>query len=506
MTIHGSATQSGTAVFMNRHPSVQFSSFGNLPWSVSSVGFGGYRVDNSQDSHQQAVRLALQNGINLIDTSSNYADGGSETLFGNLLTELITSQVLTRKEVVVISKAGYVQGQNYALARKRKEEGRPFPNLVKVRADMDHCIHPEFLHDQLTRSLQRLNLETIDGYLLHNPEYYLSWAHVANISLHEARTEYYRRIKLAFEYLETEVERGRIQWYGISSNTLPISSKDATFTSIERLWKIASTISTNHHFGIVQFPLNLYETGAVTEQNLSDQQSTIQYANEKGLAVLINRPLNAIWEDSIKRLVDVLPPSYPTTPQEVSTAVDTSLKAEEAFQSELLPLLKIDEETQQQLLQYLAVGLMLQGRWASFGSYHSWQDLQNQFLLPRAQSAVQFLSNLENLPAKAETWLHSYTEAVNDTVGAVGAFYQEISHKESSGTQATVNMIDPDWRAETLSQTAVRALRSTTGISSVLVGMRHEQYVQDILSDLHNPVKQQPREAAWQAVKTRLTT
>lgn len=37
-----------------------------------------------------------------------------------------------------------------------------------------HCIHPDFLADQWTRSAERLGLETIDIYLLHNPVHFLS--------------------------------------------------------------------------------------------------------------------------------------------------------------------------------------------------------------------------------------------------------------------------------------------------------------------------------------------
>jgi aryl-alcohol dehydrogenase-like predicted oxidoreductase len=506
MKILGKATPFGTNQIKILYPAIESKHLGRIDWEVSVVGFGGYRIDVSQESHGKALHHALVNGINLIDTSANYADGGSEKMIGKVLTELVESERVQREGVVIVTKAGYVQGKNYELAQQRKREGRPFPNLVKIHADMDHCIHPDFLDDQLTRSLDRLNVETIDGYLLHNPEYYLKWANIANIPLQQARTEYYHRIKLAFECLETAVEQGLIQWYGVSSNSFPISAKDPEFSSVETMWEIANSISANHHFGLIQLPMNLYETGAVTQSNLSERQNTVQFAHEKGLAVLINRPLNAIWQDNIKRLSHVLPPSYPTTPQEVSTAVDTSLKSEETFQQEILSQLDIDEETKQQLLQYLAVGLMLQGRWASFGSYHNWVDVQTQFLLPRVQSAVQFLSNQENLSAETDLWLHTYIGAVNDTLGAVGAFYQEISHKESEGTHATVYLIDPDWRAETLSQTAVRALRSTKGISCVLVGMRHERYVQDMLVDLQNPVVQKNRDASWQALKSRLAT
>ena len=99
-----------------------------------------------------------------------------------------TEQLTTSKKRKQQNKAGYLQGFNYALAQQRKKEGRPFPNLVKYAEGLDHCIHPDFLDDQLTRSLERLNLETLDVYLLHNPEYYLSWAERRPIPLDDGRT------------------------------------------------------------------------------------------------------------------------------------------------------------------------------------------------------------------------------------------------------------------------------------------------------------------------------
>jgi hypothetical protein len=44
---------------------------------------------------------------------------------------------------------------------------------------------------------------------------------------------------------------------------------------------------------------------------------------------------------------------------------------------------------------------------------------------------------------------------------------------------------------------AVRALRSTAGISCVLVGMRRTPYVDDILAELATPVARKDRRASW---------
>lgn len=504
MPISGRATPSYTEQISKQFSQFRYRSIRQTELQISHVGFGGYRIDVSQETHRQALMHALQNGINLIDTSSNYTDGGSETLVGEVIGALVNDGRFHRGQFVVVTKAGYIQGQTYEMVQQRREAGRPFPNVVKVQAGLDHCIHPDFLADQLTRSLARLNLETVDVYLLHNPEYYLKWAHVANIPLPEARSEYYRRIRLAFQHLETEVADGRIQYYGISSNTFPAAARDPEFTSLARVLEIAQQIAADHHFRVAQMPTNLYETGAVTEANMPDGGSTLAYAAAHDVTVLINRPLNAIREQALVRLADVPPPSYPTTPQEVSTAVDTSVAAEEQFREEFLPQLEIDAQTRQQLLQYLAVGVVLQGNWASFHTYQNWRDVYTQFLLPRAQSAVQFLSNVENPPAGLRSWLDEYVEVVNNVLAAVSAFYQEIGHKESEGIQATAVLTDPDWQAETLSQTAVRALRSTKGVDCVLVGMRHERYVNDMLAELQRPVEVKDRHDSWQALQEAL--
>ena len=223
--IEGSATPGGTLAYVRRHPSIDYRPLGATGWTVSPAGFGTYRVANGIDAHHTALMKALSSGVNLIDTSSNYTDGASERLVGEVLEKACRDEILRREEVVVVSKIGYLQGRNYALSRQRKEEGRPVPELVPYADGLEHCIHPEFLADQLTRCLERLQLDTIDVLLLHNPEYYLGWADKSGMDRDEAREVFYGRIAAAFEYLETRVAAGQIQAYGISSNTFPVSAQ-----------------------------------------------------------------------------------------------------------------------------------------------------------------------------------------------------------------------------------------------------------------------------------------
>jgi aryl-alcohol dehydrogenase-like predicted oxidoreductase len=62
------------------------------------------------------------------------------------------------------------------------------------------------------------------------------------------------------------------------------------------------------------------------------------------------------------------------------------------------------------------------------------------------------------------------------------------------------------WDVEgSFSQQALRAVRSTIGVSAVLVGMRHTRYVDDVLEELRRPVEIQDRTASWKRLRAALT-
>ena len=108
--ITGYATEAATADYVQKHGPLACSKIGTTRLTASQAGFGCYRVSAGVSHHEQALRKALCEGVNLIDSSANYADGGSETLVGQVLEKLIEAGDLAREAVVVVSKVGYLQG------------------------------------------------------------------------------------------------------------------------------------------------------------------------------------------------------------------------------------------------------------------------------------------------------------------------------------------------------------------------------------------------------------
>ena len=97
--IPGAATAGGTAAYVSRiladasvsMPTADgYTTLGSTGLTTSRIGFGCYRIDVGQPEHRSALTQAIRQGCNLIDTSTNYADGGSERLVGSVLNELMT--------------------------------------------------------------------------------------------------------------------------------------------------------------------------------------------------------------------------------------------------------------------------------------------------------------------------------------------------------------------------------------------------------------------------------
>ena len=83
---------------------LQYRAFGKTGFLASVAGFGGYRIDYRIAEHYEALVHAIRSGINLIDTSANYTDGGSELLIGKALRSVQESDGIRRDQLFLVSK------------------------------------------------------------------------------------------------------------------------------------------------------------------------------------------------------------------------------------------------------------------------------------------------------------------------------------------------------------------------------------------------------------------
>lgn len=494
----GRATAEATARrarhFVDHGSAHGYGPLGSTGLTVSRIGFGSYRVDDDDETpeHREALVKALEAGCSLIDTSTNYTDGGSERLVGSVLADLARESRLPRESVVVVSKIGYVQGQNLALAKEREAAGKPFPEMVKYMEGCWHCLHPEFLRDQLTRSLDRLQLETLDFCLLHNPEYFLSDAKKRRSgSLEEVRAAFYGRLREAFAFLETQVAAGRIGWYGVSSNTAALPADDPEATSLSGMLEVARAAGgSGHHFRILQVPMNLFEPGAMLTPNTGPDraQTILALAAEEGIGVLINRPLNASAGDRMVRLAD-----FHIEEEGKAVAPDAALDRVAALEAEFRAQIATHLQTPQGGIppanwfrwadQLRTLAGRLQG-------LDHWRQIEERMIAPMVAEIVQMLDQglPDSLGQAWQSWRDRYLPELEALLQAFRVRAARESQAMSDAVAAAVNPLLPLARqGEGLSRKALWVLTSTPGVSCVLLGMRDPAYVEDGMGILEWP-------------------
>ena len=293
--LEGRATPDGTRRFQKRFENGQIDHF-YRPLSddllVSSLGLGTYlgECDDAEDGrYTSTVIAALSRGVNLLDTAINYRCQRSERAIGEAVRVLISRGDIERSEIVVCTKGGYIPLDRTPPGTK--EGYRGFldseyygPGVMQPEDVVSggHCITPRYLNDQIERSRRNLGLAFIDVYYLHNPEQQLEVL---------SRSAFLSVIGAAFSTLEEQVRRGVIGCYGCSTwNGFRVPPDARNHLSLEELVSVAREVGgDNHHFRIIQLPINLAMTEAVrvpTQCIGADRVSLLEAAHRLDVAVV----------------------------------------------------------------------------------------------------------------------------------------------------------------------------------------------------------------------------
>ncbi len=405
---------------------------------MAKIGFGTYRVSDRNPEHIQAIKMAVEEGVDLIDTSTNYMDGEAERAIALAFQSMPTKMI---EHVEIVSKFGYMQGSTL----QRVQEGEAFAEVVKFAEHIYHCISPEFMRDQLSKSLGRLNMDSLGCYLIHNPEYFVLDAMNNDLDRDETLDRMFERIGNTFVALEQEVKNGRIKSYGISSNSFAKASNDPEFLPYEDLVTIAKQAAKEagvekHHFTTVQLPINLLETEGL---------KCAAWAKKSGLRVLANRPLNAQANDLMFRLASYEEPHdyYHHLNEVLEMTDDAALKSIHNM------IAQLDD---------------VKHRFGFVGEYDQFLHVQ---VVPHLQTALQEIDPavVELLAESLDLFLQEYARMV--------AF--ECTKMTKVQLKEKIEGCD-----KPLQECALDFLQAQESIDYILVGMRKPSYVMQVMSTL----------------------
>ena len=292
--ISGHASSEGTKKFAQNSGlnQLNFNEFQNL--TLSNVGVGTYLGEPDSITDEKvtnAVKQSITSGVNVIDSAINYRSQKAERSVGKAISELITDGKISRDQIFLSSKNGYVTNDADVqlgfweyVKQEYTEKG------IVSEGDITsgyHCMTTSYLSDQLDRSLKNLDVECIDLMYLHNAVE----GQIKDVS----REQFLENLKSVFELYEQKRDEGKIQFYGMATwECFRVASDNAQYLSLEETVNLAQKIGgDNHGFRFIQLPFNMHYDQALLAKNqtLSNQSiSILEAAVTLGIGVFTSVP------------------------------------------------------------------------------------------------------------------------------------------------------------------------------------------------------------------------
>ena len=299
--LEGNATPDGTRKYSDYaisqgKPRSHFKSFENL--HLSSLGMGTYLGQVSKEDDQaveNAVYQSVRSGaINVIDTAINYRAMKSEKSIGRALLRLVNDGVISRDQVFVSTKNGYITNDgDYPNIDVMEYMHRMYIQTEVITADDIssgyNVIKPSYLAKCIDKSLTNMHLSTIDLVYIHNA--FESW--YQDVS----REQFMEMLAKAFEMYEKYRANNKIRYYGMATWTcFRVPSESPEYLSLEQAVKCAEGVGgKDHGFKFIQLPYNLAYSEALLLRNQSVQSegnlTILQAAAKLNIGIFTSIPL-----------------------------------------------------------------------------------------------------------------------------------------------------------------------------------------------------------------------
>jgi aryl-alcohol dehydrogenase-like predicted oxidoreductase len=272
-SLTGFATPSGTKKYLDYaiqkgKPSSHFRNFDGL--YLSSIGMGTYLGQPSLEDDndiENAVYDSIKSGaINVIDTAINYRAMKSEKSIGKALLRLINDGVISRDEVFICTKNGYITNDgDYPRVDVMEYMQKMFISTGVIKPDDIssgyNVLNPNYIARCIDKSLSNMHLNCIDLVYIHNA--FESW--YEDIS----REEFMQMLSKVFEVYEKYRSSNKIKYYGMATWTcFRVHQNNREYLSLEETVKVAEKIGGKHHgFRFIQLPYNLVYSEAILIKN-----------------------------------------------------------------------------------------------------------------------------------------------------------------------------------------------------------------------------------------------
>lgn len=207
----------------------------DVPWIV--LGTAELEIEQKPNALtlNQVLTSAIQKGIRVIDTASNYYESQAEHCIGKVLADWAKNN--HKDKIYVFTKVGQLTNSEM------------YDNTACGRGIQgEHwCFDADYIEMSINRSISRLCMSQLDGVYLHNPEDSVN---------SESAMDIIKRLAPLFESL---CVKGLIKYWGVASwSGFYRYADDPGSIQLAEIDRFLSSNYKTHHFKLIQSPMGLW--------------------------------------------------------------------------------------------------------------------------------------------------------------------------------------------------------------------------------------------------------
>ena len=229
----------------------------------------------------------------------------------------------------------------------------------------------------------------------------------------------------------------------------------------------------------------MLEKGAAINKNqVNNTKSLLQFAKEKNLGTLVNRPLNAIQNNKINRLADFYI-KEDRNREEINNLISKISELEQKLFDKYVKKMNKNFSEKKSLLECLSLGKMLESNYDKFESPNHFKDIKGYYLISRANFAINEIGKFFGNDDSIEHLLNNFAITVNITLDSIESELARQWNENNKHLHDELNKyLNDEQREFSLSQKAVAFVNSLNEVSATLVGMRKVEHVNDVLGSI----------------------
>ena len=494
-----------------------------VSWAFSKLGTATCKMWRDREEATDSLQLQVIKGLNTYMIDCDSPDTFQPIT--NALREALMAFELPREGIVIVCRAGVMREQvsqeeqtkvemsNNAMVRERsmplvervltssipvKSAKRAFVYHEMTEAELRAlhlwrlspttvaAITPQWLEGALANVSRQTGLETIDVFLVEGIQ------GLYGIDRKRPMEEIEKDLEETFSFLEAQVQKGVMQFYGVSDSWLapplprvyPPMPPDAMTAEkylkpyqyppvieLTRLLKIAEKIAgPKHHLRFISYPFNMTQSQAFsTILPYAPGETLCTLAKKLGLVTLATTPLEAPdLQDKLQRYH-----RFPAATDLSSLRMMFCASSEKAIRKEVEIMPYVQKLPNGPKLEELFIASVYFQSQRFLNNLFHFEMLMDNYIWPSFRRALVKLR--EGSPKDVKDWVNQYEVLVRDMFRLRAQMFNHKHYVAARDVEFALDEVSPKMRlCPVLAQKALNF--ATFGADVVLAGFHRTRY------------------------------